>query len=55
MDVRPTLADRWYVQSVPVSGTGERALFVVLRSSSKEIGQWNPSVTIDALRFERGR
>jgi cytochrome c len=54
-EVRPTVADRWYTQSVAVGVTGERALYVVLRSPSKEIGQWNPMVTIDALRFERAR
>ena len=54
-EVRPTVADRWYTQSVPLSVTGERALYVVLRTSAEGLGQFNPLVMIDALRFERRR
>jgi cytochrome c len=52
--VRPATPEQWYTQSVPLSATGNRALYVVLRSPVREIGQFNNLVTIDALRFERG-
>jgi cytochrome c len=51
--VRPSTEQRWYTQTVPVSATGERALYVVLRTSVQGIGQFNNLVTIDGLRFER--
>jgi cytochrome c len=55
-DVRPTVANAWYTQSVPVSATGERPLYLVLRGpADREVGQFNPLVTIEALRFERGK
>jgi cytochrome c len=53
-DVRPTTADAWYTQSVPVTATaGERPLFVVFRSSAEGVGQFNSLVTVAALRFEK--
>jgi cytochrome c len=53
-DVRPTVADAWYTQSVPVSATAERPVYVVLRGpSDRGIGQFNPLVTIEGVRFER--
>jgi cytochrome c len=52
-DVRPTVGAKWYTQSIPLSATGEKKLYVVFRSPSKEIGQFNPLVTVDALHFER--
>jgi len=51
-EVRPT-PRQWYTQTVPISATGEKALYVVLKTSVKGIGQFNNLVTIDALRFER--
>ena len=51
-EVRP-MPRQWYTQSVPISSTGEKALYVVLRTSVQGIGQFNNLVTIDALRFER--
>ena len=54
-DVRPSVGGKWYTQSVPVSGRGERPLYVVLKSTTQGIGQFNALVTIDAMRFERGR
>ena len=33
--------------------SGERALYVVLRTAQQEIGQFNHLVTIDGVRFER--
>ena len=52
-DVTPTIADQWYSPSVPMSMTGEVALYLVVRSSAKGIGQFNPLVMIDGMRFER--
>jgi hypothetical protein len=52
-EVRPTVGDQWYTQSIPLTATGDRAVYVVLRTSQREIGQFNPLVTIDAMRFER--
>ena len=52
-EVRPAVGEQWYTQSIPVTATGERALYVVLRTSQREIGQFNPLVTLDAVRFER--
>ena len=51
--VRPTTPERWYTQSVPISATGERALYVVLKTSVQGIGQFNNLVTVDGVRFER--
>jgi cytochrome c len=52
-EVRPTSRGQWYTQSIPLSATGEKALYVVLRTSVKDIGQFNNLVAIDGLRFER--
>jgi cytochrome c len=52
-DVRPTVTNAWYPQTIPLSASGERPVYVVTRTSEKEIEQFNPLVTIDALRFER--
>jgi cytochrome c len=52
-DVTPAVGEQWYRHAVPVSATGERPLFVVVRSSAQGLGQWNPLVQIDALHFER--
>ena len=52
-EVRPGTPQQWYTQTVPVSATGEKSLYVVLKTSVKGIGQFNNLVTIDALRFER--
>jgi cytochrome c len=52
-DVRPTVGNAWYTQSMPLSASGERALYVVFRSSVKGLGQFNSLVTIDGLRFEK--
>jgi cytochrome c len=51
--VRPATPDRWYTQPVPISATGERALYVVLKTSVQGIGQFNNLVTMDGVRFER--
>ena len=51
--VRPTAPQRWYTQPVPISATGEKALYVVLKTAVQGIGQFNNLVTIDGLRFER--
>ena len=50
-DVRPA-GDAWTTQSIAVSSPGEHALYVVLRSPDRDVGQFDPMVTIDALRFE---
>jgi cytochrome c len=52
-EVRPADRQRWFTQSVPISATGERALYVVLKTSVQGIGQFNNLVTIDGVRFER--
>jgi cytochrome c len=53
-EVRPATADAWYAQSIPVSATGERPLYVVFRvPQERGIGQFNSLVTIEALRFEK--
>ncbi|CAN5905276.1 hypothetical protein BH11GEM1_BH11GEM1_32670 [soil metagenome] len=52
-EVQPAVGDQWYTQSIVLSASGERTLFVVLRSPLQDIGQFNPLVMIDALRFER--
>jgi cytochrome c len=51
VDVRPT-SDAWSSQSIAVSSPGEHVLFVVLRSPDRGIEQFDPMVTVDALRFE---
>jgi hypothetical protein len=53
-DVTPTVAEQWYKASIPVRVGGERALYIVVRSSNKDIGQFNPLVKIDGIHFERG-
>lgn len=50
-DVRPA-GDAWTTRSIAVSSPGEHALYVVLRSPDRDVGQFDPMVTIDALRFE---
>ena len=50
-DVRPA-GDAWTTQSIAVSSPGEHALYVVLRSPDRDVGQFDPMVSIDALRFE---
>ena len=52
-DVRPAVKEQWYDQSIPVSARGEKNVYVVLRTSVRDIGQFNNLVTIDGLRFER--
>ena len=52
-EVRPATQRQWYTQTVPISATGEKALYVVLKTTVQGIGQFNNLVTIDALRFER--
>ena len=51
--VKPTTTGRWYTQSVPLSAQGDHTLYVVLRTSVKDIGQFNNLVAIDGLRFEK--
>jgi hypothetical protein len=53
VEVRPTVGNAWYSQSMSLSATGERALYAVFRSSVKGLGQFNSLVTIDGLRFEK--
>jgi len=52
-EVRPATPRQWYTQTIPISASGEKAVYVVLRTSVQGIGQFNNLVTIDALRFER--
>jgi len=52
-NVRPPSTNQWYTQSVPVSASGERALYVVLRTTQQGIGQFNYLVAIDGMRFEK--
>ncbi|HKH93704.1 MAG TPA: PQQ-dependent sugar dehydrogenase [Gemmatimonadaceae bacterium] len=51
-EVRPATKGRWLTQSVPISGTGTKALYVVIRTPVQGIGQFNNLGTLDALRFE---
>jgi cytochrome c len=51
--VRPATPERWYTQSVPITATGQKALYVVLKTSVQGIGQFNNLVTVDGVRFER--
>jgi len=51
-EVQPT-PRQWYTQSVPISASGEKAVYLVLKTSVQGIGQFNNLVTIDGLRFER--
>ena len=52
-DVRPS-GQGWFTQSIPLAPTtGERALFIVLRSPDRDIEQFNPMVTVDGVRFEK--
>ena len=53
VEVRPTVADAWYTQSIALSVSGERALYVVFRSSAEGIGQFNPMATMEGVRFEK--
>ena len=52
-EVRPSTPPRWYTRSVPISASGEKAVYVVLKTAVKGIGQFNNLVTIDGMRFER--
>jgi cytochrome c len=52
-DVRPAATEQWYTQSVPISATGERTLYIVLRTPQQGIGQFNYLVTMDGVRFEK--
>ena len=52
-EVKPATPQQWYTQSVPLSASGEHAVYVVVRTSVKDIGQFNNLVAIDGLRFER--
>ena len=52
-DVTPTAGEQWYRRAVPVVPTGDVTLYVFIRSGAKEIGQFNPLVSIDGIRFER--
>src|SRR4029079_16889509 len=49
-EVKPTATSRWYTQSVPLSAQGDHTLYVVLRTSVKDIGQFNNLVAMDGLR-----
>ena len=51
--VRPIVPQRWYTQTVPISATGEKAMYVVLKTSVQGIGQFNNLVTMDGLRLDR--
>ena len=51
--VRPSTEQRWYTQTVPISASGPRALYVVFRTAVQGIGQFNNLVTIDGVRFEK--
>jgi cytochrome c len=46
--------DAWVEARVPVRAAGEHDLFLVLRSTARDLGQWNPLTRLDAIRFERG-
>jgi cytochrome c len=52
-EVKPASTRQWYTQSVPLSARGDHQLYVVLRTTVKDIGQFNNLVAIDGLRFER--
>jgi len=52
-EVRPPAKGQWFTQSIPISGTGTKALYVVTRTPVQGIGQFNNLGTIDGLRFER--
>jgi cytochrome c len=45
--------EAWVEAHVPVSAAGEHDLFIVLRSTARELGQWNPLGRLDTVRFER--
>ena len=51
--MKPATTGQWYTQSVPLSVRGDHALYVVLRTAVKGIGQFNNLVAIDGLRFEK--
>ena len=51
-DVRPS-GQSWFTQSIPISATGERALFIVFRSPDRDIEQFNPMAMVDGVRFEK--
>ena len=53
VDVTPTSGEGWYQRPIPVTTTGEAPLFVVFRSSAKEVGQFNALVSVDGIHFER--
>ncbi|HEV2130304.1 MAG TPA: hypothetical protein VGR27_04350, partial [Longimicrobiaceae bacterium] len=44
---------RWIEAVVPVRDAGEHDLYLVLRSQAEGLGQWNPLVRADLIRFER--
>jgi cytochrome c len=43
----------WTTATIPVTAQGEYPLYLVLRSPDRQIEQFDPMVTIDALRFEK--
>ena len=50
--VAPGAPDAWTEARVSLGATGDQDLYVVLRSSASDIGQFNPLARVDALRFE---
>ncbi|PYP80066.1 MAG: hypothetical protein DMD35_06305, partial [Gemmatimonadetes bacterium] len=52
VEVRPATPQQWYTQTMPITASGEKAVYVVLKTPVQGIGQFNSLVTIDALRFE---
>lgn len=52
--VKAPAKDTWFDVTVPVSAPGEHDLYIVFRSDAEGIGQWNPLLRVDPIRFERG-
>jgi cytochrome c len=51
-NVRPA-SDAWTTQSIDIASSGEHAVYVVLRSPDRDVGQFDPMVTVDAMTFEQ--
>ncbi|AHG92739.1 PKD domain containing protein (plasmid) [Gemmatirosa kalamazoonensis] len=51
--VAPAANEAWTTARVPLDLSGERDLYVVLRSDAPDLGQFNPMARVDVVRFEK--
>ncbi|MBW3628088.1 MAG: PQQ-dependent sugar dehydrogenase [Gemmatimonadetes bacterium] len=51
--VQAPAAGRWFAVPMSLSAPGEHDLYLVFRSAVEGLGQWNPLLRLDAVRFRR--